>query len=47
MTMGWVALQLTSRLRDGETGTFCIAQQGGRYQALFSQNTDEDHKKVE
>ena len=36
MTMGWVALQLTSRLPDGETGTFSVRRKDGRYQALFS-----------
>lgn len=45
MTMGWVALQLTSRLKDGETGTFTIGFQDGRYQALFKQNAATDTKK--
>ena len=34
MTMGWVALQLTSP--DEGTGTFSITQQGGHYQALLN-----------
>ena len=37
MTMGWVALKLTSRLRDRETGVFCITQQREHYQALLNE----------
>ncbi|MBP5772357.1 MAG: hypothetical protein J6W75_13590 [Bacteroidaceae bacterium] len=37
-TMGWVACQLTRKLKEGETAIFKIDTSGGHYKAVFEKN---------